>query len=271
MRIRFAEPSLPKQGTLAVGVLADRVLTPAAAELDRQTGGLLGRAMAAAPKFKGNKEELLTLLAPPGIAEPGSDLARIVLVGLGAADKLDRLVLQRIGGALQAQLDQQGETSVTIRFDPIEGAAIGPAEIAALGYGALLRSYRFDKYRTRQKPEAKPALDIFTVATADPAAAATAFAQDDKVAEGVFFTRDLVSEPPNFLHPESFAERCGELTALGVEVEMLDAAQMRALGMGALLGVAQGSAREPRLAPYFAIGDRVIVLIDGVAYEVTID
>src|ERR1700733_8643610 len=66
-------------------------------------------------------------------------------------------------------------------------------------------------------------------------------------AEGVELARDLVNEPPNVLFPESFAERAGALRTLGVEVEILDEKAMTKLGMGALLGVGQGSARESRL------------------------
>jgi leucyl aminopeptidase len=82
---------------------------------------------------------------------------------------------------------------------------------------------------------------------ADPGAA-DAFAPLAAAARGVQFARDLVTEPANIIHPESFVERTrAELEPLGVRVEALDEPAMRALGMGALLGVAQGSARPPRL------------------------
>ena len=68
------------------------------------------------------------------------------------------------------------------------------------------------------------------------------------VAEGVFLTRELVTEPANIIYPETFVERVrASLEGSGVEIEVLDRAQMEKLGMGALLGVAQGSAREARL------------------------
>jgi len=67
------------------------------------------------------------------------------------------------------------------------------------------------------------------------------------VAAGVAFTRELVAEPANILYPESFVERCRHLEELGVRITVLDKAAMAELGMGALLGVAQGSMREPRL------------------------
>ena len=63
----------------------------------------------------------------------------------------------------------------------------------------------------------------------------------------MIMTRDLVTEPPNLLYPATLANRCRELTKLGVKVEILGEAQMKRLGRGALLGVGQGSVRESRL------------------------
>jgi leucyl aminopeptidase len=74
-----------------------------------------------------------------------------------------------------------------------------------------------------------------------------AFETLEKVAEGIFLTRNLVSEPANILYPESFANICQELTELGLEVDVMGEAEMKKLGMGALLGVGQGSARESKM------------------------
>jgi leucyl aminopeptidase len=111
-----------------------------------------------------------------------------------------------------------------------------------------LRSYRFDKYRTVEKPGQKPVLTELVIAANHPNAARSTFGRARAVADAVFFARDLVSEPANILYPESFAERIRErLTALGVTVEILGEAKLQKLGMGALLGVGQGSERETQL------------------------
>jgi leucyl aminopeptidase len=81
----------------------------------------------------------------------------------------------------------------------------------------------------------------------DIAAARKSFAPLDRIADAVYLTRDVVSEPPNVIYPESLAERCKHLTAVGLKVEVLDEKQMAKLGMGALLGVGQGSAKPPRI------------------------
>src|SRR5262249_61151785 len=83
--------------------------------------------------------------------------------------------------------------------------------------------------------------------TAAPGDAKRAYEPLDKTAIAVFFTRDLVSEPPNVIYPETLAAEAAKLSELGVAVEILDEKKMRKLGMNALLGVAQGSVRPPRL------------------------
>ncbi len=243
MKIAFAKPEIPNTGAVVVGVLADTKLTPSATALDKQLKGTLTRAIAAS-RFKGRPEDLLPVLAPAG-----SDLSRVVLVGLGKPSGLDDKAAQAIGGRVVAHLNAVGEKEATILVDPIDGAKSGASEIAAhLAYGARLRSYRFDKYRTTEKPDAKPALKKLAVGVADAAAARKEFEPLDRVADGVFFTRDLVSEPPNVIHPESLAEEVKKLGELGVAVELLNEKQMKKLGMGALLGVGQGSDRESHIA-----------------------
>ncbi len=242
MNIVFAEPGRPKSGTIVVGVLEERKLSPTAAALDKESGGALKRAMAAS-RFTGRKDEVLGVLAPPGLA-----VGRVMLLGLGKALALDAAALQSLGGNVVAQLNSVGESEAALALDKLDGLKLKPAEAAAnLGYGARLRAYRFDKYRTKEKPEQKPSLKTLTIMTADSGGARRAFAPLEKIADGVFFTRDLVSEPANIIYPETLAAAARSLTKLGVAVEVLDERQMKKLGMGALLGVGQGSARPPRL------------------------
>ncbi len=242
MRIAFAKPDLSASGAVVAGVLADRVLTPAAAALDRQTKGALSRALAAS-RFKGKSDELLAVLAPAGL-----EASRVVLLGLGKPDKIDALAMQSAGGRLVAHLDQAGEHVAAVAMDELQGVPLGTAEAAAnLALGARLRSYRFDKYRTKEKPENKPTLRKLTFMLADVGAARRLWEPLDRLGDAVFFTRDLVSEPANVVYPESLAEEARKLADLGVDVEVLGEKQMRRLGMNALLGVGQGSDRESQL------------------------
>ena len=242
MKIAFASHALPKSGAAVVAVLEERRLSPSAAELDKLTGGALKRAMQAS-RFKGKASELLEVLAPKGV-----DNSRVLLVGLGKPADLGARELENAGGEALAKLNALGESEATVVVDDIEGAELKASECAArLAYGARLRAYRFDRYKTKEKPEDKPSLKSFTVAVGQRAAAKRAYDVLDKVADGVCFTRDLVSEPANELYPQTLAKRAQSLSKLGVEVEVLDEKALKRLGMGALLAVGQGSERPPRV------------------------
>jgi leucyl aminopeptidase len=242
MRIAFASAELPKKGAIAVGVLEGRKLSPSAAQLDKRTGGAISRAIAAS-RFTGKADQTLAIMAPAR-----TQLSRILLVGLGKPEDVTADAAAQRGGTVVGALLTSGESDVAVMVDTIKGAKHQAAERAAeLGYGARLRAYRFDKYRTKMKPEDKPSLKRLTVMCDDPIAARKAFQPLDQVADAVFMTRDLVSEPANIMYPKSLAEVCKSLTELGVKVEVLGIAEMKKLGMGALLGVGQGSAHESQL------------------------
>lgn len=243
MKIRFVGPDEGVRGTLVVGVWEEKEPTASARRWDEATGGVITRALAAQTRFKGKKDEFLPILAPPNI-----EANQILLAGLGQPQSLDARALRDLGGNLLAQLNGAGEKEAIFAFDLGAPLSLGEAEAAALvGFGAELRSYRFAKYRTREKPEKKPTLEELKVAAADPAAADRAHDPLQKAAEAIFFTRDLVSEPSNVIYPESLAKEAEKLQEFGATVTVLDEAEMRRLGMGALLGVAQGSIRPPRL------------------------
>jgi leucyl aminopeptidase len=178
-------------------------------------------------------------VAPGGVA-----YGLIVMAGVGKGlDEQDQLAL---GGRLYAHLNQVGVKVAQVALE-VAGRDL-PEAAANVAHGAHLRSYRFDKYRTQEKADAKPTLRTLTIRLKGAAAARRAYAPLEKIAEGVFFTRDLVSEPPNVLYPETFAKEVKALTKLGVKVEILGEKQMAKLGMGSLLGVGQGSVRESQIA-----------------------
>jgi len=243
MKIGFAKSGQPSSGAVIVGVWEKAKPTPTARRLDEATDGAITRALSVAPRFDGKKDELLSIVGPANL--PAS---RIILAGLGKPELANALLFQHLGGNLVAHLNSAGEKEATVAIDVGDGAPIDETQAAAqLAFGARLRAYRFDKYKTKQKPEQKASLDRLTVTTAAPRAAELAYEPLGKTASAIFFTRDLVSEPANVIYPETLAAKAGTLTDLGVRVEILDENQLRNLGMNALLGVAEGSARRPRL------------------------
>lgn len=165
---------------------------------------------------------------------------RLLLVGVGEGSHHD---FERGGAALVARLQTSGASGVVV---DLTGAGADEEDVLAFAMGARLRNWRLDTYRTRLADTAKPSLKALVIASA-AGDISERWAAFEAVADGVALTQTLVAEPPNLLYPETFVERCQHLADLGVEIEILDERQMKALGMGALLGVAQGSVRPPRL------------------------
>lgn len=177
--------------------------------------------------------------------ERDGQVVRLAIVGTGAATADDRLAsLEKAGAALTAKYLTSGETVLTL---DLSGAGISADEAAAVLFGARLRSWRYDAYRTRLADDQKPTLSSINV-TGAPDGIDAAWAIASAVATGVELTRELVTEPANSIYPESFVARCEErMFGTGLKLRVLDEKEMLALGMGSLLGVAQGSAKPPRL------------------------
>ena len=236
MKIEFVA-AVDAAEILAVPVFEDRACSPAGSALDAKTSGALTKA-AGKGRFTGKAGQSLSVAAPAGV-----NADAVLLVGAGAKDKLDDLAVEAFGGNAYAAVKLSGAEVLTI-----DASDLAPEQAARVGFAARLAAYRFDKYRTTQKPDKIPSITTIRVVTSDLRAAEAALEPLSAVADGVIFARDLVSEPANVLYPAEFAKRVKALESLGLEVEILGEAEMEKLGMRTLLGVGQGSRRESQLA-----------------------
>ncbi len=181
------------------------------------------------------------------VATTAGGVEKIVLVGVGEPGQLGNDDWIRIGGAAFARIGKGERATLTLA---VPDTSVAGDEAADVALGMILRAYAFDRYKTKKKDDngetGKHAAKV-TICVADPKSAGKAFEVAEAVADGVVQARDLVNEPANTLGPVEFAEEAEKLEKLGVKVEVLGEKEMRKLGMGALLGVAQGSARPPRL------------------------
>jgi leucyl aminopeptidase len=180
-----------------------------------------------------------------GFVERGGQLVRVALAGTGEKGAKGRFAaLERAGGALVAKYLTSGETALAI---DLTGSGLSAAEAAAVLLGARLRGWRYDTYRTKLADDQKATLGEIQVIGA-PDGTEAAWAVEAALAEGVEFTRELVTEPGNVIYPETFVARArARLEGTGIEITVLEEAELRSLGMGALIGVAQGSVRPPRI------------------------
>ncbi|MES2753651.1 MAG: leucyl aminopeptidase [Pseudomonadota bacterium] len=173
----------------------------------------------------------------------GEDVTRVVLLGVGNGSETD---YERAGGALTARFLTSGVTHVAVDFSSLGGAPTAKAA-ARLAAAADQRSWRIDTYRTKLKDKQKPTLTTLTLVNA-PSGTDVAWEYQAAIGEGISLTRTLVSEPPNVIYPVSFVEHVeASVAGLGLELTILGEDEMAALGMGALLGVSQGSVRDARI------------------------
>lgn len=237
--IEFSDFTAPKTGASIV--------------LVAKGGGFAEEAAA----FAGGAEKIRKLIEMSGfngklgttaeaINTEASGVERLVLVGVGKVEKLGNDDWVRIGGAAFSQIGKSTEVAVALALPE---QTIADDEAADFALGMVLRSYDFDKYKTKKddKDSAKKNAATIKISVASPDSAKAAYKVAESVADGVIQARDLVNEPANILGPVEFAEEASKLEKLGVKVEVLGEKELKKLGMAALLGVAQGSVRPPRV------------------------
>ena len=243
MKVSFEPLSAIGTGTLAVPVAAAGGLAPTAAELDRAAGGLVARALALAPPPL-ERGRVVDVVLP---ADGGLGFERLLLFGTGPVEALDRAKAIEVGAALAQAAAARKLAALTVLAE-LDGDPLAAGELAAaLAEGVQLRTYRFDGLKS--KPSEAPTLASLALRTVESESIAERAAAQAAVVEGVHLARDLVNQPASHLDTDAMVRTARGLEALGVEVEVLDRAQMAELGMGALLGVAQGS----RMPPYTVV------------------
>ncbi|MEB3702920.1 Cytosol aminopeptidase [Candidatus Bealeia paramacronuclearis] len=239
-RVSFSQPSqVPLKGALVLGAFEDLKFTPAFENWDKKSGGHIGKALTHT-KFKGKTGSSAIITAPENF-----HFSRIVLIGLGKKEDFTAKKAEELGGAIVAALSCTIDSEAVVEFDGISG--LKDTELAAhIAFGASLRSWQFLKYFTKKTEDELAHLKKLTVSTSDEKDTQKQFSTLEKILDAVNLVKEVVSEPANVIYPKSLAEIAKTLEKDGVEVEILNQKDMEKLGFGALLGVAQGSANEPR-------------------------
>jgi leucyl aminopeptidase len=240
MKITFSA-TLEEKGVLVLPVCSEKTLATSSAEYEKQTYGHLSKAMDAA-NFSGKIGEVVRLYAPAG-----TNYSQIILIGIGDTSALTLQKFEEIGGNIFKTVEK--EINVVVDFSAIQKTKnIKPFEWTAhLAAGLELRSFKFLKYKTKNKQILESTLENVTFKVSEHSLAETIFNQLQAVTEGVFLTRTLVSEPPNVLYPESMGDIAKTLSKIGLKVEVYNKKDLERLGMGGLLAVGQGSVKEPKL------------------------
>ncbi|MCT4609404.1 MAG: leucyl aminopeptidase [Pelagimonas sp.] len=214
------------EGRVAVFLPAEGTMSPGARRVNRLSKGAVARVVESDAWEKLAVGQMISLGYPAGMKASAVDLVKL--------PRRPQVSEARKAGAALAKA--AGKTAVTVLCE-------NTTRVEDLALGLVLRGYAFTQRKSDPSEMPAPA----TVMCKAPDEAATAFEVARAVAEGVTFTRDLVSEPANVLGTVEFADRLLALKDLGLEVEVLEEDKLAELGMGAMLGVGQGSAMPSKI------------------------
>ncbi|NPD15846.1 leucyl aminopeptidase [Xinfangfangia sp. D13-10-4-6] len=224
VQIRFEEAQeadlTALTGQIAIFADAAAPLSPLARKLDRAAKGAFSRAVASDAFAKLKPGEGLELAFPAGLAADAVQILRL-------PKRTDTQAARKAGAVIGA----------AHRSQPLTVLAEGHPKSAEIAFGLAIRAYEFEIYRSGEKKPWGPV--AFRVTKPEEVAASAAPLA--ALAEGVFFTRDLINEPANVLTTFEFAARLAAMQELGLDVEILEEEELERLGMRALLGVGQGS------------------------------
>ena len=167
---------------------------------------------------------------------------RILLFGINQAKLDSEYELGKLGSFITSVLNKKKIKEIKLISVPF--AKRDFAEVNIL-YGMVLNTYRFNKYFTDKNKERNNYLSNVTLVSKNFKTTKSLWRRYHSIKEGVFLTRNLVSEPSNNLTPILLAKEAQKLKSCGLKINILDEKKLKDLKMGALLGVAQGSANKP--------------------------
>jgi len=240
-------------------------LTPALAAVDKKLGGLLSKILAA-EKFEGKPGQVSHVHTDGRLSA-----ARVLVAGLGPRKGSAAEAVRRAASAGARRARDLGARSAAayLAADGVPARARAQATVE----GALLGTYRFDKYLKEKSPKSLDALAVIEPERRSQTAAGEGMRAGEIWAAATCLARDLVNEPANVVTPAYLARRAQQITRAGrLGLKVLERADCARLGMGAYVGVAQGSHEPPKFIhltykPKGRARKRVVVIGKGITFD----
>jgi leucyl aminopeptidase len=245
IRVKHGHPLKQKTPCLILTVPEGK-LPPLVKEADQALQGVISKALRNR-EFTGKRRQILLL-------HTGGNLPceRLLLLGLGKGKAPERETLRLAAAVAAKYLAERNITDGLLALPEDIPAGLSLAEKAhTLIEGFTLASYRFDRYRSEKDRNQSPPLKSLQLLVSQKSMVSSvesAVRDAQYLCRGVALARDLVNEPGNVKSPDYLALKAREMAREhGLECTVLEKRELEKEGMGALLGVAQGSVREPRL------------------------
>lgn len=235
IKIHFKQASTQKN--LCLGVFEGNQFPGPTQAWNKKCKGLLEEAIKNS-KFKGCLNQTLSVFSPDG--------TQFTLIGLGKKADQNEKQWQKVGSSLLGVLEASPKGTAEAEIHSLGKA--NDAEVAAnIALGALLKSWRFEKYFTKKPKEELSSAKELTLITPNVKEAEKAFTPLSHLADGIFLTRHLITEPSNVMTPDVLSKAADSLKKEGLKVEVYGEKDLQKMGLNALLAVGQGSEHESKL------------------------
>ncbi|MDR2098445.1 MAG: DNA repair protein RecN, partial [Rickettsiales bacterium] len=236
MRREFTSKINGDYGMTVLGVAEGGGLSSTAAKLDRVGAGIISRGIANSG-FKGGLGETLCIHSQ-----------KVMLAGLGAEKDLDAEKLKRLGGAIGTAIEKE---RIKEAFLIIDG--MGDSDYFHIAKGAVLKTYKFDKYVTKKK---ETPVVLLSIHSQNPQKSEKDFAPVRAEIDATVAVRDFANEPSNVLTVAAFADEVRKLKKLGLDVDIVDERRLRKMGANLILAVGSGSKFPPCIATVRYAGNK---------------
>ena len=225
MQIKFTEIIKDNYDYTILGVYENNKLSQTTSKFDKDLKGIITKSLKNS-SFKGSAGEILIIHSE-----------KIILTGLGNAGELTTPTLNKIGGIIGTTLKREKVSTALLMLDNFEDN-----KNFEIIYGAKLKTYKFDKYLTKDKENFNCTLFVHTE---NPTKSKEDFTKINSIIDGVITTRNLATEPSNILTTTEFTKQIKYLSKLGVSIEIIDEKQLKKMGANLILAVGKGSAYPP--------------------------
>ena len=238
-------------------------------DIDKQLGGIISDMMSG-DDFKGKEGETLLIYTLGKIPAK-----KVLLLGLGKEKDFDGDTIRKVVGKAVKQLEKSKTDTAAILAVGLDKAVSPEVLGQCIVEGAMLASYKFNKYKTDNKDDENNIKEIYIVSAGNSVIDGInkGISIGSALADGTIIARDLVNEPSNVLTPEAMADKAVEIAEKhGLEIKVSGKEDMEKLGMGSFLGVTQGSDKPPKLITikYFG-GDKDDEVLGLVGKGLTFD
>ena len=236
MKVNFLTDLKSDTGTLVFLCFKNQPLDTYLNNLNKKIKGYVDKAIKVS-SMEYNNNSFTDIVIPQG-----TNANRIILIGVDQTKIINEYDWGKLGSFITSVLNLKKISDIKLIVPKLKKNNVNETNIL---YGMALNTYRFNKYFTDTGKKRINFLNSITVISQNAKNIKKLWIRFNALKEGVFLTRDLVSEPSNNLTPSLLAKEASKLRKFGLKVNILDEKKLKSLKMGALLGVAQGSANKP--------------------------